>query len=136
MPNSLTEGSFRSLQISFIQQEAAGTLGNRVVFTAPFDCVITNITESHTAAGTDGGAVSLQIEKLTGTQAPGAGAVLLSNNTNAGFNLKGAANTVQYGGFKAGASRRLARGNRIALRTSGVLTTVAGVNVSVTLSRK
>jgi hypothetical protein len=116
--------------VGYVSQEAAGTLVNRVIFTAPFDCVLNMVSETHTALGTDASAVNLQVEKLTSGQAPGAGAVLLANSSNAGFNLKGTINTPQFASWKAGASRRLKKGDRLATKSAGVLTAVAGVSLT------
>ena len=135
MPSSLVQG-YRDELFCYSSQEAAGTLAPRVIFVSPYDCVIQAVTEAHTALGTDGGAVSLQVEKLTGTQALGAGATILGNNSNAGFNLKGAINTPQNGTFKLAASRRLKKGDRLAIRPAGVMTAVAGVCVTVLMNRK
>lgn len=133
--SSLTQG-YRHVTATYTSQEAAGTLDDRVFFVAPFDCIITNASETHTALGTDGSAVTLQIEKLLTGVAPGSGTVLLSNNTNAGFNLKGTINTPQHAGFKAGVSRRLKKGDRLATKKAGTATAVAGVVVTVTLLEK
>lgn len=56
----------------------AATVGNySVFFTAPFPCTLSSATEVHTIAGSDTGSVFLQVEKLTGTIAPGGGLSLL-----------------------------------------------------------
>lgn len=83
---------------------------------------------SHQVAGSDGGAVNLQLEKLTGTQAPDAGATLLS----VGINLKGTANTVVSGTLTSTlTNRNIALGDRLALRDSGTLTALSNVSVLV-----
>lgn len=95
---------------------------------------VTAIREVHATAGNDGSAVNLQVTKDTGTNAPGAGTDLLTNNTNAGFDMKGAANTVQVGTLTAtAASLQLAAGNRLSLDFAGTVTTLAGLCVTVTL---
>lgn len=81
-------------------------------------------------AGSDGGAVTLMLEKLTGTTAPGSGTDLLT----AAWNLKGTANTQQVGTLVASAaSLTLAAGNRLGLNLTGTPTAVAGVVVEVDL---
>lgn len=71
---------------------SAATAANySVFFTAPYAMRLLYITEVHTTAGTDGGAVTLNFEKLQNTEAPTVGVFLLAT----AFNLKGAANTVQ-----------------------------------------
>ena len=103
-------------------------------FTATRACKVIAVSEVHATAGTDGSAVSLQVTKDTGTDAPGAGTDLLTNNTNAGFNMKGTANTVQNGTLVATAATvTLAAGNRLSLDFAGTITTLAGVQVTVTL---
>lgn len=93
-----------------------------------------------TAAGTDGGAVTLTIEKLTGTQAPGAGANMFGTST---INLKGVANTVQrlvssqLTGLTAAqkAAQQLSPGDRMSATLTGTLTSLAGLTVRVTAVR-
>lgn len=124
----------RHQNITWFNPSAAfGT--DRVIFTAPYDCVIQSANCVFSVAGTDGGAVNLQLTKDTGTQAPGAGTDLLANNSNAGFNLKATVNTVQYASFKAGSSRKLARGDRLALDFAGTQTSVDGLCVTVIINR-
>ena len=110
----------------------AATAGNYGVFwIAPFECTITEIREVHQTAGTDAGAVSLQIEKLTGTQALDAGVALLVT----AFDLKGTANTVNTGTLTATeANRLLARGNRLAMDDAGTLTSCANVSVVIEIT--
>lgn len=88
------------------------------------------VSESHSTAGSDASAVSIQITKDTGTTAPGGGTAILTNNTNAGFNAKGTANTVQTGTFAATA---FAAGDRISIKYTGTLTALAGVCVAIGL---
>ena len=78
--------------------------------------------------GTDAGAVTGSVEKLTGTQAPGAGVTVLSATAN----LKGANNTVQSPALSATAANLLlATGDRVGFVLSGTATAVAGLVVSV-----
>ena len=90
--------------------------------------------EIHDTAGTNGSAVNMQVTKDTSTNAPGAGANLLTDNTNAGFDMKGTANTVQTGTLTATAADLvLAAGDRLSVDFAGTLTTLAGVVVTVVL---
>lgn len=91
------------------------------------------VSEVHSTAGTDGGAVNVQLTLDRTTDAPGAGTDLLSNNTNAGFNGKGTANTVQDGTFIGTKYNRLLSTQRLSVDYAGVLTALAGVVVTVTL---
>ncbi len=111
---------------------AAATAANYgPFFIAPFACEVVSVREAHTAAGTDAGAVTLDIEKLTGTQAPDSGVAVLGATK---INLKGAANTVQAPALTSTtADKRLAAGDRLCLKDSGTLTAVAGVCVTVEL---
>lgn len=96
----------------------------------PVACLVTRIQEVHETAGNDAGAVTINVEKLTGTQAPGAGSGILSST----INLKGTANTVVTGTLTTTSSiRSLAAGDRLALLKTGTLTLVAGVTVLVEL---
>ena len=95
-------------------------------FIAPAPCVVTAISEVHQTAGTDSSAVTLQIEKLSGTTAPGSGNSILGT----ALSLKATANTVQNGVLTMTlADRTLAKGDRLALKSSGTLTAVAGLVV-------
>jgi hypothetical protein len=92
------------------------------------------VYEIHAVAGNDGGAVNLQVTRDTGTNVPGAGTDLLTNNANAGFDMKGTANTLQTGALTAtAASRRLAAGNRLSLDFAGTVTALLGLTVTVVL---
>ncbi|RCJ20139.1 hypothetical protein A6S26_05305 [Nostoc sp. ATCC 43529] len=105
-------------------------------FVADGAYLVTGISYVHSTAGSDASAVNLQITKDTGTAAPGAGTDLLTNNTNAGFDCKGTANTVQAGALVATeATRTLASGDRLSLDFAGTVTALAGVVVTVSLRR-
>lgn len=133
MPSSLASGS-RHFVVTWGPQTAVyGT--DSVIFTAPYDCTLQSVSEVHAVLGTDAGAVNVQVTHDTGTQAPGAGADLLSNNSNAGFNLKAAINTVQNGAFKSGASRKFVKGDRLAVDFAGVQTAVAGMVITAVFNR-
>lgn len=112
-----------------VQGVTAATATNYgLIFIAPFPCQVVSVSEIHTVAGTDAGAVSLDIEKLTGTQALDSGVSVLS----AVINLKGAINTVQSPAVSGTlANIQLATGDRLALKDVGVLTAVSSVHVLV-----
>ena len=109
----------------------AATAGNYgVFFISPFQCYINSIREVHQTAGSDAGAVTLTIEKLTGTQALDAGVSTLSST----INLKGTANTVVTPTLTGtNPNRNLAIGDRLAMDDAGTLTAVANVTVMVEL---
>lgn len=91
---------------------------------------VRSIAEVHAVAGTDAGAVTLQLRKCTGTQAPSAGVVL----TTATFDLKSTANTVVTATLTGTtANLMLAAGDRLAADVTGVLTSLAGGVVTIVL---
>ena len=107
---------------------------DQAFFIAQLPCKLVGASYIHATAGTDTGAVNVQITKDTGTNAPGAGTDLLTNNTNAGFNCKGTINVVQTGTLvDAEATRTLAAGDRLSLDFAGTTTALAGVSVAVRL---
>lgn len=77
------------LLINIFGGNAAIAANYGTFFTARHACEVLFISEVHEVAG--GAGALLQIEKLTGTTAPGAGINLLTTS----FNLNAAANTVQ-----------------------------------------
>lgn len=116
------------IRITIPGTQSATASNYSVIDNIPFPIDIVAIYESHTTAGTDGGAVTLQVEKLTGTQALDAGTTLLST----AFDLKGAINTVSTGSLTTTKSDlTLSKGDRIALKDAGVLTAVEGVCVTI-----
>lgn len=116
--------------------QANGDLVDQAFFVSPRDYIITGAYQVHSTLGTNGSAVNVQITKDTSTNAPGAGTDILTNSTNAGFNLKAAINTVQTGTLTAtAATLRLAPGDRISIDYAGTLTAVAGVVIVVTLQK-
>lgn len=115
-------------------------------FTAPFFIAprayeVIEVTERHETAGSDAGAVTLMLKKVPSGTAPGSGSDILS----AGINLKATANTNQTLGAKTTPNilqtldgsavpyRRLSDGDALALVTTGTLTALKGVTVSVLL---
>jgi hypothetical protein len=115
-----------------LNHQVNGDAADEAFFIANKPCQVIAISEVHAVAGTDGGAVNIQVTKDTGTDAPGAGTDLLTNNANAGFNLKGTANTVQAGTLVTNdAALLLAKGDRLSVDYAGTLTTLSGVVVVV-----
>lgn len=96
----------------------------------PVACEIISIRQLHQTAGTNGSPVTMYVEKLTGTQIKGAGVTTM----NGTFDLKGVADTVQVATLTdTAADKTLAAGDRLSLVTSGTLTSVVGVVVTVLL---
>lgn len=109
----------------------AATAANYGVFLiVPAACLVTKVQEVHQALGSDGGAVTLNVEKLTSGVAPDSGSVLLPT----AFDLKASVNVVRTGTLTTtAATRTLARGDRLALKDAGTLTAVSNVTVLVEL---
>lgn len=113
----------------FLPGTSSQTAGNYgVIFTAPNAFQVISIIEVHSTAGSDGGAVTLDVEKLTGTTAPGSGTSILKTT----FNLKSTANTpVTKEGFDLATDRTFSPNNRLGIKTSGTLTALQGVSVTI-----
>lgn len=122
---------YKTFDVSFNMSANSG-LADQTMFIAQRPCKLILATEVHSTAGTDGGAVNLQLTHDRGTDAPGAGTDLVSLNANAGFNLKGTANTPQVATFISSGILYIARGERISLDFAGTLTSLAGVVVTLT----
>ena len=116
---------------TIIGADAATAANYGVFWTVPVACTITGVSEVHQVLGTDGSAVTVGLEKLTGTQAPAAGVAVLATE----FDLKAAINTVQYGVLSETlSSRSLIKGDRLALEDTGTLTSVSNITVIVELT--
>lgn len=119
------------IPINLFGTTAATSTNYGVFFIAPFACSLVGVYESHQTKGTDGSAVTLNIEKLTGTTALDSGTTLLS----AGIDLKGNINTVVSGSLITSTTTlNLLKGDRLALKDSGILTSVAGVSIIIILT--
>lgn len=112
---------------------SAATAGNYSTFlNVPYPFEVLGIQESHSVAGTNAGDVTLQVEKLTGTTAPGSGLNLLATP----FNLKATANTVYQGSLTTTRStRNFVAGDRMAIELTGTPTDVANLVVTLWLRR-
>lgn len=105
---------------------------DQVFFIAPVPCELVFVSEAHGTAGSDGGAVTLQVERLQGTEAAGGnGDALLS----ATIDLKGTADTVQTGTIVSDGTQELAAGDRLGVNITGTATAVAGACVTAILRR-
>lgn len=103
-----------------------------VIFTAPFPCEVSKVIETHRVAGTNVGAVILDLEKLTTGQALNDGVTILRSE----FNLKSTINTpvIKSGiGLLSTNVRQFKEGDRLALKDGGTLTAVAGVQITIYL---
>lgn len=112
---------------------SAATTGNYGVFyiNERRKCYVSGFWESHQVAGSDAGAVTLDLEKLTSGQAPNSGVSVLAST----LSLKATANVPQEATLTAtNTNRNLAIGDRLCLKDSGVLTSVSNVTVIVELT--
>lgn len=118
------------IQHTIVGTAAATNTNYGVFYIVPVACLVTSIKEVHQTAGTDAGAVTLNIEKLTSGVALDSGVNILS----ADLSLKATINTVQTGTITGiSSSKTLAAGNRLAMKDTGVLTAVANVTVLIEL---
>ena len=92
-------------------------------FTAEFPCEVMEFAAVWETASSSG---TLDLEKLTGTTAPGSGIALLTST----ISTSGTANTVNYGTFVVGSSRQLDRDDRLALKDGGTLTSMVGLQTT------
>ena len=110
----------------------AGNYGKFFINASNRTLIVTAISEVHATAGSDGSDVTLQIERLQGTEALGSGDNLLTST----FDLKGTADTVQEGTLISnGQLLILSKGDRLALVDSGTLTAVNDLAVSIVLKQ-
>jgi len=118
---------------------AAANVGavDAIIFSADADYELMQVDEVHETAGSDGGAVTLDVVKLTGTTAIASGATMLQTP----FNLKSTARVIvrknrSQGGLTTSvANRWVTRGDRIGLNFTGTTTALVGLLVQVWLKR-
>ena len=111
-----------------VQGTDAATASNYgVFFIAKNPCEVFLVSEVHEVAGTDAGAVELNIEQLTSGTALNSGNEILVTD----FNLKSTANTPVEKEGTALQNRQLKRGERLALKDIGTLTSVDDVCVTI-----
>lgn len=121
------------IEVSFHGQ-AAGAMVDQTFFVANRAYQVTAVRFVHAVAETTAVSLAVQVTKDTSTNAPGAGTDLLTNNTNAGFDGKATANTVQTGTLTATtASLQLAAGDRLSVDFSASATELVGVTITVSL---
>lgn len=116
---------------STIGAPAAAT--DTVFFVATRAYRVVAVSEVHAVAA--GGASVVQVVKDTGTNAPGAGTDLLTNNTNTGFDLNATANTVQVGALVATpATVTLAAGDRLSVDFAQAIQSSSGIAITACLA--
>lgn len=127
---STYEATRRFSVVAIIPGDEAATAANYgKIFVADRPCTVKKISESHTDPGDDAGAVTLSVERLQTTEAPGAGDDLLDATK---INLKGTKDTVQAPALTpTGTNLILAIGDRLGLVDTGVMANVEGVCVTI-----
>jgi hypothetical protein len=102
------------------------------VFVATGPVEVVGVSEVHTVAGDDVSAVTLDVTKCDGTEAPASGVTVLAST----FDLKGTANTVVDKALTATkANRKLVSGERLGINITGTPTTLAGGVVTIRLKK-
>ncbi len=117
--------------VTFALSKNANLGVDQAFFTADRTYEVMAITEVHGVAA--GGASKLQVTRDKGTDAPGAGVDLLSNNTAAGFDLAATAQTVQIGTFADTRYNFMLAGDRLSLDFADAVQSTAGLVVGVSL---
>ena len=117
--------------VATLNDTAAQTAANYgTIFTAlkrGYEVLV--VGEIHGTLGTDERAVTLQLEKLTGTTAKGSGTNILVT----AFNLKSTINTLVRKEGSDLTNKTLAVGDRLAWKTSGTLTALKDVHITIYL---
>ncbi len=114
-----------TLVFPFLGTAGATAANYDQVYTCMRSMEIVSVSECHSVPSASG---TLQIEKLTGTQAPGAGASILTT----AISTSGTANTViTRQGSQLSSNRQLKPGDRIAFVGSGTLTGLVGLHVTL-----
>lgn len=125
----------QSVEVSF-HAGAAALMVDQSFFVATQAYTVTKVSYVSAVAETTAATMRVQVTKDTSTNAPGAGIDLLTNTSNAGFDNKAAANTVQVGTLSVTASDLiLAVGDRLSVDFTVAATELVGVTITVTLKR-
>lgn len=107
----------------FCSSEYTASSVDKSFYVLPRACRIVGVTLRVDAAGTDAGAVTVQLRKVPSGTAIASGTAVLSST----LNLKGTANTNQTGALSTTAGvLDVAAGQALALDFTGVLTSATG----------
>jgi hypothetical protein len=118
-----TERVFSGDSQYIINENVIATSVDNTIFTANADYQVVAVSYTPRVAGSDGSAVTAQIKKCTGTQAPSAGTSVTSDSAN----LKGTADTVQDLTLSTTTTDlQVADGERLAVDFTGTLTAAVG----------
>jgi hypothetical protein len=113
------------------QTDLTGWVAN-TIFTADRDYEFLDASMTENVATGAAAKVGLTVD--TGTTAAGGGTAMVTQNTNAGFDLNATARTTQYATLPAANARFLLTGDRISVKPSGTLGTGAGVQITFSLA--
>lgn len=116
---------------TLINTEPATGANYGAFFIADRPYLVMSFVEMHAVAGNDPGAVTLQLERLQGTEAADSGDALLRT----ALSLKATANTPQYGDLVSTGETLLQKGDRLCLKDSGTLTSLSNLVVTVYLQQ-
>jgi len=120
------DGFYFTFRLGGTNAQTSGNYG--YVFTARNPVEILRVAEVHETAGTDAGSVVLDVLKVPSGTAIGSGTSMLAST----FDLKSTADTpVIKEGTALSAYRRLKENESLALKTTGTLTSLAGVCVTI-----
>lgn len=124
-------GEYITVNLFDTQPQTAANYG--IFFIAWHPCEVLSIQEVH---GTKAGAAAtVTVEKLTGTTAKGSGTALITT----AFDLTVADNTVQtrektdFDGTTIPIPRRLLRGDRLAIKSTGTIAAVKDLQITIYL---
>lgn len=121
------KNEFIDFTLSGIAPQTAGNYST--FFLAPYAMTISKIMEVHTT--TNGAALTLYVEKLTGTTAPGSGTNVMTGT----FNLNATANTNQTATLTPTVGViQLAAGDRLGLVKTGTLTSITNITITLILN--
>lgn len=111
--------------------KANGDIATSCFFLANRPVKVTGVSMVWDTAATNGSAVTMDVTKDTSTNAPGAGTTILA----AAQSVKGTINTPVNPALAASAATlTLAAGDRLAVKTSGTLTALAGLVIVVSFA--
>jgi hypothetical protein len=136
---SVSSGLSVSGDVSGAKEQVAITMPltadviNHIVFVANDTYKVTDVREVHATAETTSTGTTLTIERLQGTEAPGAGDALLESSGL--IDIKGTANTVQQGVLVSSTKINLAVGDRLGIVIDGATNEIAGSAVTIEIEK-
>jgi hypothetical protein len=147
MPSSIASGpKFRSVKggrkfrvapdftvnVRFAAADLTGATSGFVIFTAPAECEVIDVTETHATAGTN----TFRLKKIVAgaTSAPGAAADADNVDITAAVSLASTANTPVTTAAITDGSAKLEEGDRLAVASTAGTATLAGATMTVRLA--